>query len=128
MAAVEEKVGISMLACRRRSIQLHYILLTTRQPSIIVVGTGRQEGLAAWQRLVQQYKPRHPTRCGSASGHFGLDVFDRLSGWKSQAGVKHQGRSQIGHMQADCPEEERIEALCTAFNPKQPMLSGKEVA
>eukprot|EP00971_Amphidinium_carterae_P068800 1362326-Amphidinium_carterae.1 len=46
------------------SIQLYYILLPLcrQQPLPLIVKAGEQEGLAACQRLVEQYEPQQRTR------------------------------------------------------------------
>eukprot|EP00971_Amphidinium_carterae_P012579 247496-Amphidinium_carterae.1 len=46
------------------SIQLYYILLLLcrQQPLTMIVNAGEQEGLTAWQRLVEQYEPQQRTR------------------------------------------------------------------
>eukprot|EP00971_Amphidinium_carterae_P101924 2017620-Amphidinium_carterae.1 len=45
------------------SIQLYYILLflCRQQPLTLTVNAGEQEGLTAWQRLVEQYEPQQRT-------------------------------------------------------------------
>eukprot|EP00971_Amphidinium_carterae_P050484 994170-Amphidinium_carterae.2 len=45
------------------SIQLYYILLLLcrQQPLTLIVNAGEQEGLTAWQRLVEQYEPQQRT-------------------------------------------------------------------
>eukprot|EP00971_Amphidinium_carterae_P235283 4668918-Amphidinium_carterae.1 len=50
------------------SIQLYYILLLCRQqPLTLIINVGEQEGLTAWQRLVEQYEPRQRTRFAGQS-------------------------------------------------------------
>eukprot|EP00971_Amphidinium_carterae_P180637 3582678-Amphidinium_carterae.1 len=45
------------------SILLYYILLLCRQqPHTLIVNAGEQEGLTAWQRLVEQYEPQQKTK------------------------------------------------------------------
>eukprot|EP00971_Amphidinium_carterae_P246495 4895869-Amphidinium_carterae.1 len=46
------------------STQLYYILfvLCRQQPLSLVINAGEQEGLTAWQRLVEQYEPQQRTR------------------------------------------------------------------
>eukprot|EP00971_Amphidinium_carterae_P264899 5254717-Amphidinium_carterae.1 len=45
------------------SIQLYYILLLLcrQQPLTFIINAGEQEGLKAWQRLVEQYEPEQRT-------------------------------------------------------------------
>eukprot|EP00971_Amphidinium_carterae_P148292 2939326-Amphidinium_carterae.1 len=45
-------------------IQLYYILLLLcrQQPLTFIINVGEQEGLTAWQRLVEQYEPQQRTR------------------------------------------------------------------
>eukprot|EP00971_Amphidinium_carterae_P152592 3024059-Amphidinium_carterae.1 len=45
------------------SIQLHYILLLLcrQQPLMLIINAGEQEGLTAWQRLVEQHEPQQRT-------------------------------------------------------------------
>eukprot|EP00971_Amphidinium_carterae_P297177 5903734-Amphidinium_carterae.1 len=46
------------------SIQLYYILrlLCRQQPLTLIVNSGEQKGLTAWQRLVEHYEPQQRTR------------------------------------------------------------------
>eukprot|EP00971_Amphidinium_carterae_P165081 3272369-Amphidinium_carterae.1 len=46
------------------STQFYYrlLLLCRQQPLTLVINAGEQEGLTAWQRLVEQYEPQQKTR------------------------------------------------------------------
>eukprot|EP00971_Amphidinium_carterae_P206304 4093802-Amphidinium_carterae.1 len=71
------------------SIQLCYILLLCRQqPLTLSINAGEQEGLTAWQRLVEQHEPQQRTRfsgqlqallswkfAGDIEGH--IEAFER---------------------------------------------------
>eukprot|EP00971_Amphidinium_carterae_P123232 2440124-Amphidinium_carterae.1 len=73
------------------SVQLYYILLLLcrQQPLTLIINAGEQEGLTAWQRLVEQYEPQQRTRFAgqlqaSLSWKFAGDVEGRMEAFERE--------------------------------------------
>eukprot|EP00971_Amphidinium_carterae_P013974 275221-Amphidinium_carterae.1 len=73
------------------STQLYYILLLfcRQQPLTLVINAGEQEGLTAWQRLVEQYEPQQRTSFAGQlqallSWKFGGDIEGRMEAFERE--------------------------------------------
>eukprot|EP00971_Amphidinium_carterae_P138979 2754490-Amphidinium_carterae.1 len=64
------------------SNQFYYILLLLcrQQPLTLVIIAGKQEGLTAWQRVVEQYEPQQRTRFAGQ--------LQALLSWKFAGGIE----------------------------------------
>eukprot|EP00971_Amphidinium_carterae_P042509 835611-Amphidinium_carterae.1 len=73
------------------SVQLYNILLLlcTQQPLTLIISAGEQEGLTAWQRLVEQYEPQQRTRLAGQlqallSWKFAGDIEGRIEAFERE--------------------------------------------